>query len=59
MIAIGASLDIRVLAEGIETTEEADALPQFGRGFGQGCCFGRPVPAIGFSMAQREAALSA
>lgn len=45
MIAMGRSLDMAVVAEGIEETRLADRLAQQGCHFGQGYLFGRPMPA--------------
>ena len=38
-------LDIRALAEGIETAEEAEACRDLGFDFAQGFFYGRPSPA--------------
>ena len=40
--AMGAGVDATVIAEGIETQEEADALVSLGVRWGQGYLFGRP-----------------
>ncbi len=45
--AFGTALDIDVIAEGIETTEELDALRTLGCRFGQGFLLGRPQPIEG------------
>ncbi|MBC7683546.1 MAG: EAL domain-containing protein [Ferruginibacter sp.] len=45
IIAIGKSLDLRVVAEGIETPEQRDHLQAQGCAEGQGYYFGRPVAA--------------
>jgi diguanylate cyclase len=44
MLALGQALDIDVIAEGIETSNELDALRALGCNFGQGYLFGRPQP---------------
>ncbi len=44
MLALGQALDIDVIAEGIETSIELDALRALGCNFGQGYLFGRPQP---------------
>ncbi|MNG29295.1 Phytochrome-like protein cph2 [compost metagenome] len=45
VITLGQSLGLRVLAEGIETEEQASFLRELGCGLGQGYWFGRPQPA--------------
>ncbi|MGV8936195.1 MAG: putative bifunctional diguanylate cyclase/phosphodiesterase [Allorhizobium sp.] len=45
IIAMCDGLDLKVVAEGIETEEEAALLRQLGCGMGQGYYFGRPVDA--------------
>ncbi|UUY09282.1 EAL domain-containing protein [Pseudomonas sp. J452] len=45
VITLGQSLGLRVLAEGIETEEQAAYLREIGCGLGQGYWFGRPQPA--------------
>ncbi|WP_137973754.1 bifunctional diguanylate cyclase/phosphodiesterase [Pseudomonas sp. F(2018)] len=45
VITLGQSLGLRVLAEGIETEEQATYLREIGCPFGQGYWFGRPQPA--------------
>ncbi len=45
VVSLGQSLGLRVLAEGIETEEQANYLQQIGCGYGQGYWFGRPQPA--------------
>jgi diguanylate cyclase (GGDEF)-like protein len=44
MVRIAADLGITVVAEGVETTEQAAALARLGCGFGQGHLYGRPAP---------------
>ena len=45
VIRLGHSLGLDVVAEGIETAEQRDALIALGCAYGQGWLFGRPVPA--------------
>jgi EAL domain-containing protein (putative c-di-GMP-specific phosphodiesterase class I) len=45
VVTLGQSLGLRVLAEGIETEEQATYLREIGCGYGQGYWFGRPQPA--------------
>jgi len=44
IITFGAALDIDVIAEGIETAEQLDALRALGCRYGQGYLLGRPEP---------------
>ncbi len=45
MVALGDALGMRVIAEGIETTEQAEALRSLGCTLGQGYLLCRPLPA--------------
>lgn len=45
---LGRDLNIHVLAEGIETQEQADVLRDLGCGLAQGFLFGRPMPLDSF-----------
>ena len=45
IIDLGRSLSIEVVAEGIETTQQAEHLRELQCGFGQGYLFSRPVHA--------------
>jgi len=45
VVTLGQSLGLRVLAEGIETAEQAAYLREIGCNLGQGYWFGRPQPA--------------
>jgi len=45
IISMAHSLGMDVVAEGIETPEQRDALRALGCGHGQGYLFARPVPA--------------
>lgn len=52
VVALGSSLQLRVLAEGVETAAQADFLLGIGCQFGQGYWFGRPVPAAELNLEQ-------
>jgi EAL domain-containing protein (putative c-di-GMP-specific phosphodiesterase class I) len=43
---MAASLDLTVVAEGIETEAQREALVALGCRYGQGYLFGRPQPAV-------------
>ncbi len=45
IVAIGSALSLQVIAEGIETPEQAHALTELGCHFGQGYLYGKPLPA--------------
>lgn len=45
VVGLGRSLDIDVIAEGVETEEEAEMLREIGCLYAQGYLFGRPAPA--------------
>ncbi|HEX7471599.1 MAG TPA: EAL domain-containing protein, partial [Candidatus Limnocylindrales bacterium] len=47
IVALGRTLDLRIVAEGIEQTEQLDRLRQLGCEFGQGYLFARPMSAAG------------
>ena len=49
IIVMAHTLDIRVIAEGVETDEQRQLLLNIGCDFGQGYLFGRPVPAQVFT----------
>jgi EAL domain-containing protein (putative c-di-GMP-specific phosphodiesterase class I) len=44
VVALGHSLGLRVIAEGVESAEQRDALHSFGCDAYQGYFFGRPIP---------------
>jgi EAL domain-containing protein (putative c-di-GMP-specific phosphodiesterase class I) len=44
ILQLAESLGMRVVAEGIETAEDASVLHKLGCDFGQGYAFGRPQP---------------
>ncbi len=50
VIAMAHTLDIKVIAEGIETRLQCDHLTEMGCNFGQGYLFSRPVPADEFEI---------
>jgi diguanylate cyclase (GGDEF)-like protein len=47
IVALGRTLDLRIVAEGIEQSEQLDRLRQLGCEFGQGFLFARPMGASG------------
>jgi EAL domain-containing protein (putative c-di-GMP-specific phosphodiesterase class I) len=47
IVALGRTLDLRIVAEGIEQPEQLDRLRQLGCEFGQGFLFARPMSASG------------
>jgi EAL domain-containing protein (putative c-di-GMP-specific phosphodiesterase class I) len=46
IIGLAKSLNLKVVAEGIENTEQLDCLARLGCKYGQGYLFSKPVPAI-------------
>lgn len=46
MLALAQQLALEVVAEGVETDEQADELSRLGCGFLQGYLYGRPMPAV-------------
>lgn len=58
VIAMGQSLDMRVLAEGVETQEQLQFLRRHGCNFYQGYLFSKPLPAQEFAALQRDNANS-
>jgi EAL domain-containing protein (putative c-di-GMP-specific phosphodiesterase class I) len=48
MILIAHKLDMKVIAEGVETAEQRDLLIQAGCDYGQGYLFSKPLPAEAF-----------
>jgi EAL domain-containing protein (putative c-di-GMP-specific phosphodiesterase class I)/CRP-like cAMP-binding protein len=45
IVGLAQGLDLKVVAEGIETLQQAEALRQLGCSYGQGYCFSRPLEA--------------
>jgi EAL domain-containing protein (putative c-di-GMP-specific phosphodiesterase class I) len=45
LVSFGHDCDSQVVAEGVETEQDADALRSLGVDYGQGWHFGRPAPA--------------
>jgi diguanylate cyclase (GGDEF)-like protein len=56
LIELGRGLDIAVLAEGVERSEEVATLQSYGCAIFQGFHFGRPMPAPAFAEALRQQA---
>jgi PAS domain S-box-containing protein len=54
IISLGDELDLQVVAEGIETVEQADHLRSIGCRFGQGYLFTRPQPADALEVPRRR-----
>jgi EAL domain-containing protein (putative c-di-GMP-specific phosphodiesterase class I) len=55
ILALARALGLQVVAEGIETAEELQALRELGCDYGQGYLLGRPAPArTGCSARRRE-----
>ena len=48
IVALGRSLDIRTVAEGIETVEQAERMRRLGCTYGQGYLFSRPIAGAQF-----------
>lgn len=49
-VAMAQSLGLKMVAEGVETAQQADALQRLGCGFAQGFYYGEPLPAERFAM---------
>ncbi|MEZ0493709.1 putative bifunctional diguanylate cyclase/phosphodiesterase [Kineococcus sp. TBRC 1896] len=49
IVDLAAALNLRAVAEGVETAAEADALREMGCPVGQGYLFARPLPAAAFA----------
>jgi len=48
LVGLGRALSLDIVAEGVETTSQADRLREVGCGFGQGYLWGRPTTAHRF-----------
>lgn len=53
ILALGRALDVEIMAEGIETPAQSEALQSMGCVFGQGYLFGRPAPAAHWMQVHR------
>lgn len=58
VVALGHSLGLTIIAEGIENKTQADMLARFGCDVGQGWLFGRPIPAEEVSRSFDSSSLS-
>jgi EAL domain-containing protein (putative c-di-GMP-specific phosphodiesterase class I) len=57
ILDLGRTLDLEVIAEGIETSAQLEALRVLGVGLGQGYLLGRPSAATPGRSERREAAM--
>ena len=58
IVGLGKSLDLSIIAEGVETPEQADYLCEAGCEMAQGYLFGKPVPPEEFTSLLKEQSLS-
>lgn len=54
IVALARSMNLKVIAEGVETEEQRQRLHDLGCYIYQGCLFGKPVPAEEFQMTSKE-----
>jgi sensor c-di-GMP phosphodiesterase-like protein len=54
MLSMGNELGLEIIAEGIESEEQADFLRARGCQGGQGYLYGKPAPAVSFARTRTE-----
>ncbi|MFP5219153.1 MAG: EAL domain-containing protein [Actinomycetes bacterium] len=58
VVALAQTLDLNVVAEGVETVDQQETLLSLGVGAAQGWLWGRPVPAADAAWAEQDAVVS-